>query len=97
MVSDIIPVCHYLVSPGGSSESVFVYCGRVSAPKGGGIHGLSEEHENIRTVVAPPDEAFQWLDDGRFVNAMTLVTLQWFRHNVDDLRARWKAPPSAAS
>ena len=35
-VSDIFPVCHYLVSPGGTSESVFVYCGRVSAPKGGG-------------------------------------------------------------
>ena len=98
-VSDIVPVCHYLVSPGGSSESVFVYCGRVSAPKGGGIHGLSQEHENIRVVVVSPDEAFQWLDDGRFTNSMTLVTLQWFRFNIEDLRARWRGSgtPSAAS
>ena len=95
-VSEIFPVCHYLVSPGGTSESVFVYCGRVSAPKGGGIHGLSQEHENIRVVVVSPDEAFQWLDDGRIINAMTLVALQWFRLNVDDVRARWTAVPSAA-
>ena len=95
-VSEIFPVCHYLVSPGGTSESVFVYCGRVSAPKGGGIHGLSQEHENIRVVVVSPDEAFQWLDDGRIINAMTLVALQWFRLNVDAVRARWTAVPSAA-
>jgi ADP-ribose pyrophosphatase len=95
-VSDIVPVCHYLVSPGGTSESVFVYCGRVSAPQGGGIHGLSEEHENIRVVVVPPEEAYQWLDEGRVTNAMTVIALQWFRLNVGDVRRRWSAAPSAA-
>ena len=95
-VSDIIPVCHYLVSPGGTSESIFVYCGRVRAPKGGGIHGLSEEHENIRVVVVPPDEAFRWLDEGRVTNAMTVIAVQWFRIHGDGVRARWTAAPSAA-
>ncbi|MDP6788751.1 MAG: NUDIX domain-containing protein [Rhodospirillales bacterium] len=98
-VGDIIPVCHYLVSPGATSESMFVYCGRVTAPKSGGIHGLSEEHENIRVVVVSPDEAFRWLDEGRIINAMTVVALQWFRIHVDDVRARWGAIeiPTAAS
>ena len=95
-VGAMVPVCHYLVSPGGTSESVFIYCGRVSAPKGGGIHGLRDEDENIRVVVASPDEVFRWLDEGKIINAMTLVALQWFRLNVEDLRARWTAAPSAS-
>ena len=97
-VGDLVPICHYLVSPGGTSESVFVYCGRVSAPKGGGIHGLSQEHENIRVVVVPPAEAFGWLDEGRITNAMTVIALQWFRIHGDDVRARWKGSetPSTA-
>ena len=96
-VSDILPVCHYLVSPGGTSESVFIYCGRVSAPEGGGIHGLKEENENIRGVVIPPDEAFRWLDEGRIVNAMTMIALQWFRIHGDIVRARWKGSEAASS
>ncbi len=90
-VSDIIPVCHYLVSPGATSESMFVYCGRVRAPESGGINGLREEHENIRTVVVSPDEAFRWLDEGKVVNAMTVIALQWFRIHGDDVRTCWTA------
>ena len=93
-ILDIIPVCHYLVSPGGTSESVFVYCARVEAPDGGGIHGLSDENENIRVLVASPDEAFSWLETGRIVNAMTLIALQWFRQNHQDLSARWAKAPA---
>ena len=98
-VSDIIPVCHYLVSPGGTSESIFVYCGRICAPEGGEIHGLSEEHENIRGIVVAPGKAFQWLDEGRITNAMTIIALQWFRIHGDNVRARWwgSETPSAAS
>jgi ADP-ribose pyrophosphatase len=95
-VSDIISVSHYLVSPGATSESMFVYCGRVNAPESGGIHGLREENENIRVVVVSPDEAFQWLDEGRVVNAMTVITLQWFRIHGDEVRARWGASKTPA-
>ena len=88
-IQDLVPVCRYLVSPGGSSESVFVYVGRVAAPAGGTVHGLGNEHENIRTLVVSADEAFRLMDEGRIVNAMTLIAMQWFRLNRDRLRARW--------
>ena len=39
-VMDLMPICRYLVSPGGSSESVILYCGRVDSRGAGGIHGL---------------------------------------------------------
>ena len=90
-IQDIVPVCHYLVSPGGSSESVFVFCGRVDASNVGGIHGLTEEHEDIRAIAVPVIEAFEWLESGRIVNAMTLVTLQWFKLNHPRLCERWRS------
>ena len=47
-VQEIELICHYLVTPGGSTESMFVYCGRVDASNAGGVHGLEEEGEDIR-------------------------------------------------
>ena len=88
-ITDMVPVCHYLVSPGGSTESVFIFCGRVDSEHAGGIHGITEEHENIRVFAVPVDEALNWLDEGRIVNAMTLIALQWFKLNHEWLRARW--------
>src|SRR5689334_1721785 len=40
-VSELIPICRYLVSPGGASESVQLYCGRVDSRGLGGLHGLA--------------------------------------------------------
>jgi ADP-ribose pyrophosphatase len=89
-VGELVPIYHYLASPGATSESVFVFCGRVDASKAGGIHGVEAEDENIRVHVVAPEEAFAWLDAGRIINAMTIIGIQWFRHNHADLRARWR-------
>lgn len=88
-VLDLMPVMHYLVSPGGTTESIFVFVGRVDSSQAGGIFGLSEEHENIRVLVVEVEEAFHWLDEGRIVNSMTLIPLLWFRQNRDKVRKRF--------
>ncbi len=90
-IGEIIPVCHYLVSPGGSTESMFVFCGRVDSSNVCGIHGLGEENEDIRVVVKSADDIFQWLDSGRICNAMTIIGLNWFRINHQKLRDQWQA------
>ena len=89
VITDLEPVTQYLASPGGSSESLFVFCGRVDATGVGGIHGLAEEHENIRVFTAPVDRVMAWLDGGRIVNAMTMIPLYWLRTHHRDLRSRW--------
>ncbi|OHC75871.1 MAG: ADP-ribose diphosphatase [Rhodospirillales bacterium RIFCSPLOWO2_12_FULL_58_28] len=89
-IREIIPVCRYLVSPGGSSESVFIFCGRIDAAAAGGIHGLGDEHENLRVIAATPSEAYQWLDSGKICNAMTIIALQWFRINRQKVRKQWR-------
>ncbi|MGH6927239.1 MAG: NUDIX domain-containing protein [Dongiaceae bacterium] len=88
-IRDLVRICHYLVSPGGSSETVQLYCGRVDSTGVGGIHGLPEEHEDIRVEVVPFAEARERLLAGRFGNAPTIIALQWLILNRDTLRTRW--------
>lgn len=85
----IEPLFHYLVSPGGSSESMFAFCGRVDASNAGGVHGLKHEGEDIRVLVVDVQCAFEMLDKGRIINGMTLLPLQWFRAHHEELRRRW--------
>jgi len=88
-VTDLELISHYLVTPGGSTESMFSYCGRVDSSTAAGIHGIAEEGENIRVFVVDVEEGFAMLDQGRIINSMTLISMMWFRANHQDLRARW--------
>jgi len=88
-VSKLTKLFHYLVSPGGSSESVFLYCAQVDATNAGGVYGMTDEHENIRVFSASANEAFELVDQGRIINAMTIVALQWLKANRERLRAEW--------
>ncbi len=90
-ILDLVHVCDYLATPGGSSESIVLFCGRVKTPRHGSIHGIGAEHENIRVHVVPAARALSWLDTGRACNSMLIIALQWFALNRKALRARWSA------
>jgi ADP-ribose pyrophosphatase len=81
--------CRFLSSPGGASETIILYVGRIDSRGLGGLFGLAEEDEDIRVHITPVAEAFRWLDEGRIINAQALIGLQWFRLNRERLRARW--------
>lgn len=88
-VTDLVPVTRYLVSPGGTSETCALFCGRIAADGVGGIHGLDHEHEDIRVFTVPTEEALTMLSDGRIANAVSIIALQWLALNRDVLRRRW--------
>ena len=88
-IQALMPMCRYLVSPGGSSESVRLYCGRVDSRGAGGIHGLAEEHEDIRVEAVPFDAAMRRLDEGRVTNSVSVIALQWLGLHRDRVRAVW--------
>jgi len=73
------PIATFFVSPGGSSERIFLYfvdttgASRVSA--GGGV---AAEHEDIHVVTMPRAAARQRLAEGSFTDAKTIIGLQWF-------------------
>ncbi|MDP1932830.1 MAG: NUDIX domain-containing protein [Gammaproteobacteria bacterium] len=89
VISAMVPIAQYYSSPGGSSELVSLFCGRVDASSAGGIHGVEEENEDIRVVVLSSDEAWQAMLDGRMNNAMTIIAMQWLAINKQALRQRW--------
>jgi ADP-ribose pyrophosphatase len=77
----LIPIHGYWTSPGGSSEYVDLYCGIVDASNAGGIHGLSDEHEDILVRTITSQDAFAQVKSGRINNASTIIALQWLELN----------------
>jgi ADP-ribose pyrophosphatase len=92
VLQEVEPICHYLVTPGGSTESMFLFCGRVDATNAGGFHGIDEEAEDIRVFTAKPEEVFDMIVDGRVRNSMTMIPLFWFKEHRERLRKLWARP-----
>ena len=88
-VAALIPIMRFLTSPGASSETVQLFCGRVDARTAGGIHGLAAEGEDILVHVISVDEALRKLEDGAIVNAKTVIALQWLALHYSELKAQW--------
>lgn len=88
-VLDLYPICEYFVSPGGSNEYFSLYCGRIDASNVGGIHGLKEENEDIRTFTLSADEAFILLQEGKIRTSPAIISLQWLQLNREWLRQLW--------
>lgn len=89
-ITALVPVARYLVSPGGTTETCEIMCGRVDSRGMGGLHGLDAEYEDIRVVVVPASDAISMVGDGRMVNAAGIVALQWLALNHAALREKWR-------
>jgi len=89
-VSDLLPIAEYLPSPGGTSETTTLYCGRVDASGAAGIHGLADEGEDIEVSVHKAEDIEALVSSGRICNAASLIALQWFLLNKQTLRKRWR-------
>lgn len=89
-VSVLEPICRFLVSPGGTSERIHVFCGRVDARGVGGVHGIAAEHEDIRVLSMPASTAFDYVAQGRIDSAAPIIALQWLQLHREDLRTRWE-------
>lgn len=87
--SELHRICDYLVSPGGSTELIHLYCGRVSTEHAGGLHGVEAEHEDIRVHVVRFSEALAMIADGRINNAAAIIALQWLQINRQWVRDSW--------
>lgn len=84
---ELIPICRYWVSPGGTSERIQLYCGLIDSTGVGGIHGLAEEHEDIRLCRMDFAQAWEQTGLGRINNAAAIIALQWLKIHRDELRA----------
>lgn len=87
-VTDLIEIVRYLPSPGGSTETIRVYCALVDLPDDGGVFGLAEEAEDIRTEIYSSDDAIAMLDRGEITPSPAVVALMWLARHRDGLRAQ---------
>lgn len=87
---DILPICDYLISPGGTSETIALYCGRIDATQVNGLQGVPEEHEDIRVHVLSRDEAKSLLNKGVIRSATAIIALQWLELQYRDLLKQWQ-------
>ena len=94
VITDLMPISTFLTSPGATTETVRLFCGRVDSEGVGGLHGLAEEGEDIRVSVVSVDAAVALLDDGKIVNAKTIIALQWIARHYASLKAQWSQKES---
>lgn len=72
----------FFLSPGGSSERIFLYYGRINPKqqinKGG---GLDIEDEDIKTTHVKVDDAIKMMHNREITDAKTIMALQWLEIN----------------
>lgn len=90
-VNELIPISHYLSSPGSSTEEVFLYAAITDLSSAGGYHGLEEENEDIRVIKLGAEEAIKLFDTGVIKNALSVIAMHWFKANLQELRSGKKA------
>jgi ADP-ribose pyrophosphatase len=96
-LSDLIPIGRYLSSPGGASETVTLYLGRIDSRTAGGVHGLTDEAEDIKVVVKPWEAVAAALAEGWIASsAATAIALQWLALNRERVLRHWRAGSSPA-
>ena len=89
-------VGRFVLSAGGSDETVTIFAGRIAAPATdadgiAGYAGLATEHEDIRTRVLPAAAAIETVLAAGYANSITAIALLWFAAKRDWLRQEWAA------
>jgi ADP-ribose pyrophosphatase len=88
-VADILPICRFFVSPGSTTETTALFCGRVDATQAAGIHGQTDEHEDIQVHVVSFAEALERLQTGQIRFAPAIIALQWLALHRDAVKQKW--------
>jgi nudix-type nucleoside diphosphatase (YffH/AdpP family) len=80
-VDDLDFIYSFYVSPGGTSERIFLYFSEVSSKdkiaEGG---GRVSEKEDIQLIKYPVSEIEELLSENKINDAKTLIAVQWFLH-----------------
>jgi ADP-ribose pyrophosphatase len=88
-VKQIEYIGKYFCTPGGSSESITLFCARVDSTEVAGVYGLEHEQEDIRVFTMPLSEVRKVINEDYFENATSLIGMQWLLLNSEQLKERW--------
>jgi len=88
-INELLPICTYFSSVGGSSEQLTLFCAKVDSTKSGGIHGLQEEAEDIKIHVIDVEDAFNMLETNQIQVADATIALRWLQVHFTEVNQRW--------
>ncbi len=86
-ILELVKINDFFTSPGGTSELLTLYYGKVDSTHVGGLHGLEHEDEDISVTTMKFDTVYQLLLDGKILSAIPIIAIQWLYINRDKLRA----------
>lgn len=87
--TDLLKIGEFYTSPGGSSEWVHLFIGKVSMNDVQEIAGLEDEGEDIKVHIVPASDIPLMISTGEIRSAIAIIGLQWFVANRDSLRNEW--------
>lgn len=87
-ILELTKINDFFTSPGGTSELLSLYYGKVDTSNVGGLHGLDHEDEDISVTTMRFDEVYQLLLDGKILSAIPIIAIQWLYINREKLRSQ---------
>lgn len=90
-IKELMLINEFYTTPGGSSERISLFCGKVDTKNIGGVHGLDEEDEDILVSVATFEEVYKMLESGKIESGIPIIAIQWLYINREKLRKKWSS------
>jgi ADP-ribose pyrophosphatase len=89
-IQQLMIINEFYTTPGGSSEWITLFCGKVDSTCVGGIHGLAHEDEDILVRAVDFDEVYLMLENGEIESAIPIIAIQWLALNKQKLKLKWR-------
>jgi ADP-ribose pyrophosphatase len=89
-IQALIRINEFYTSPGGTGESITLFCGKVDSTKiVEGVHGLVEEQEDILVRTVDFAEAYRMVESNEIDSAIPLLAIQWLALHKQAIQAQW--------
>ncbi|MGZ4954623.1 MAG: NUDIX domain-containing protein [Methylobacter sp.] len=88
-IQQLMVINEFYTTPGGSSEWITLFCGKVDSTQVGGIHGLDHEDEDILVRAVDFEEVYLMLENGEIESAIPIIAIQWLALNRQKLKLKW--------
>ena len=79
-VDELVPICDYFVSSGGTDERMHLFCAMTDLSASGGTYGLSTEGEDILFQVWSCEEALAAFGHGFLNSAAMSISMLWLQN-----------------
>ncbi len=81
-IKKLTPIQGYFPAPGSSESFYHLFLGEVDSKNEKKIMGLDNENEDILVESYKVNQVKKMMQEGKFINGLTLIAIQWFFLNI---------------